>query len=119
MKKFTKSVGFAWEGVLALYRSERNARIHTGIMVVVFALAGWLGISKTEWCLLILMFGMVLSMEAANTGLEKICNMKTREFDPRIKEIKDIGAGAVLLAGLAAIAVGMMILVPRLIETFG
>jgi undecaprenol kinase len=118
MRIFVKSVGFAMEGVVALFKSERNARIHTGIAVVVLSLALYLHVSAVKFCLLVLMFGMVLSMEAANTAIEKICNMHTKDFDPKVKVIKDLGAAAVLLAGVAAIVVGLVILVPYILRLF-
>ena len=118
MRLFVKSVGFALEGVVALYKSERYARIHTGIAIIVLVLAFCLQVTATEFCILVLMFGMILSMEAANTAIEKICNMYTKEIDPRIKVIKDLGAAAVLLAGIAAIVAGLVILVPYILRLF-
>jgi diacylglycerol kinase len=118
MRIFAKSVGFAIEGLVSLYKSERNARIHTGIAIVVLSLALLLHVTAVEFCLLVLMFGMVLSMEAANTAVEKICDMYTKEIDPRVKVIKDLGAGAVLMAGIAAITVGLVLLIPYIIRLF-
>ncbi len=106
------------EGLIALYKSERNARIHTGIALVVLTLALILQVTAIEFCLLVLMFGVVLSMEAANTAIEKICNMYTKEIDPRVKVIKDLGAAAVLLAGIAAIVIGLVLLIPYIIRLF-
>jgi len=61
----------------------------------------------------ILAFGLVLSVESLNTAVEKVADFIHPEFHEKIGFIKDIAAGAVMFAALAAIAVGLLIYVPK------
>ena len=71
-------------------------------------------ISREEWMLQILAFGLVLAIEGLNTAVEKIADFIHPEFHNRIGFIKDIAAGAVLFAAFSAMAVGALIYVPKI-----
>ena len=52
--------------------------------------------------------------EAFNTAIEKLCDKVSPERDPLIKTTKDVAAGAVLLFVLGAVAVGLIIFIPKI-----
>lgn len=78
-------------------------------------MAGFLlRLTMLEWALVIICIGMVVAMEMVNTCIEKVCDLYTKEEDLRIKTIKDLAAGAVLVTGLASLACAIIILVRHL-----
>lgn len=73
----------------------------------------YIRITPTEWLFQILAIGMVMSVEGINTAVEKIADFIHPDFHERIGFIKDIAAGAVFFAALTAVAVGLIIYVPK------
>lgn len=94
-------------------KSEPNNRIHIGLALLALA-GGWIfHIETSEWLALILSIGLVLSAEAFNASLERLGDLVHKKHHPGIKAIKDISAGAVLITALVALAVALVIFVPR------
>ncbi len=108
------SVAHALGGIARLLRSEPNARIHAGATLSVLALGLWLGLGRLEWAALALAIGLVWSAEALNSAFEALCDAVRPEPDPRVARAKDLAAGGVLLAALAATALGALLLGPPL-----
>lgn len=105
----------AFAGVLDVLRGEHNAWIHAAMTAAVCSLAGWLGVSRLEWCVLALAIASVWAAEAMNTALEHLADATTGDPDPRIRRAKDAAAGAVLLAAAGAAVVGLLVLGPPLL----
>ncbi len=101
-------------GIGHLLRTQRNARIEILIGAIVCRLAGWLGITRLEWAVLLLTIGLVLAVEGLNTAIENVVDLASPEVHPLAKAAKDIGAGAVLITAVASVAVGLVILGPPL-----
>lgn len=113
--KRLRSFGYAFKGIRTLF-SQPNACIHAAVMVIVL-LCGWFfHIAVWEWCAVILCIGGVLMAEALNTALEALCDKVSPGFDPLIGRAKDVAAGAVLLFVFAAVAVGLIIFLPKFIS---
>jgi len=109
-----KSVGFAVKGAYKLVTTEHSVMVQFSIMVVMIFAGFYFHISREEWMLQILAFGLVLGIEGLNTAVEKIADFIHPEFHDRIGFIKDIAAGAVLFAAFSAIAIGALIYVPKI-----
>ena len=73
----------------------------------------YFNISQTEWLFQTLAIGLVLSIEGLNTAVEKVADFIHPEFHERIGFIKDIAAGAVFFAALTALAIGLIIYIPK------
>jgi len=100
-------------------KSEPNNRFHISLAIAALA-GGWLlHIDTGEWLALILVIGLVLSAEAFNASLERLSDMVCKDHNPSIKAIKDISAGAVLIAAVAAVAVALVIFLPRIRALLG
>lgn len=110
-----KSVGFAVKGALKLITTEHSVMVQTSIAVLMTIAGFYYNISQTEWMFQILVFGLVLSIEGLNTAVEKIADFIHPDYHERIGFIKDIAAGAVFFAALSAIAIGLIIYLPRII----
>jgi len=98
---------------MRFFRQEHNARIHLAAAIVVSILAWWLKVSHMEAVALVVVIGLVWVTEILNTCLEKAMDFITREQHPEIKIIKDLAAGAVLIATFTAVIVGLFIFIPK------
>ena len=108
-----KSVGFAVKGALKLITSEHSVMVQTSLAVLMTVAGFYFKIDRYEWMMQILAFGLVLGVESLNTAVEKIADFIHPEYHERIGFIKDIAAGAVMFAALAAMAIGLLIYVPK------
>lgn len=109
-----KSVGFAVKGAFKLVTTEHSVMVQFSIMIIMIFAGFYFHISREEWMIQVLAFGLVLAVEGLNTAVEKIADFIHPEFHNRIGFIKDIAAGAVLFAAFSAIAVGALIYVPKI-----
>ena len=103
-----KSFGYAFQGIFTCIRKERNMKIHCMVAALVVIAGLILGISVTEWCICLGLFGMVMALELVNTAVEAVVDLVTEE-----KIAKDTAAGAVLIAAIMAAIVGLIIFVPK------
>ena len=108
-----KSVGFAVKGAIKLITTEHSVMVQSSLAVIMIIAGFYFHISREEWMMQILAFGLVLSIESLNTAVEKIADFIHPEFHNRIGFIKDIAAGGVMFAALAAFAVGLLIYIPK------
>lgn len=108
------SFKYALEGIVHVFRTQANARIHALITIAAIALGAWLGISRVEWALLVAMMAVVFGMEFVNTAIEAAVDLVTEEKRPLAKIAKDAAAGGVLIAAGLAVIVGLLILGPLL-----
>lgn len=109
-----KSFYFAFAGIAYLLRSQRNARIHVILGAAACGIAAWLHISRAEWSVLILTIASVLILEGLNTTVEAAVDLASPEIHPLAKIAKDVAAGMVLVAAIASVIVGLIILGPPL-----
>ena len=112
--KMVRSFYFAFAGLAFLFRTQRNARIHLMAGIVACALGAWLGISRVEWALIAFTIALVLILEGLNTAVEAAIDLASPEIHPLAKAAKDLAAGMVLIAAIASVAVGGLILGPPL-----
>lgn len=108
-----KSVRYTVVGAHKLVTTEHSVIVQSIIGVLLVVAGFYFNISREEWMMQILATGLVLAVEGLNTAVEKICDFVHPEYHKRIGFIKDIAGGAVLFAALAAIAVGLLIYVPK------
>ena len=109
-----RSFAHALRGVGVLIRSQHNARVHLAATVLVVLMGVLLGVSRMEWCLLVIAMMVVWVAEGMNTGLELLADHCSAAQDPLIGAAKDVAAGAVLLAALGALLVGAFVFLPHL-----
>ncbi|RXK85829.1 diacylglycerol kinase family protein [Filimonas effusa] len=110
-----RSFRYAIQGLKSFLGSEHNAWIHLAATILA-CLAGWyFRLSKLEWIALLFCFCLVWIAEIANTCIEKIMDHVTPEQHPRVKQIKDMAAGMVLIAAVVALITGCLIFLPRLL----
>lgn len=106
---FIKSAGFAISGLKHMIAYERNFQIQLLCFVIVCLAAYYFNVTESEWISILLVSSLVLCLEIINSAIEKMCNLITTEIKPEIKTIKDIAAGAVLIASIIAIFVAGLV----------
>ena len=110
---------FAICGMGRCVSSQRNMCIHIGAAVLVVIAGLVCGISPAEWCAVVLCIGTVCALECVNTAVEATVDLVTEEFHPLAKVAKDCAAGAVLIAALASVVVGLLVFVPAIARMCG
>lgn len=114
LRAFFKSFVYAGQGVAHGLRTQRNMRVELGIASAVILAGIAFRIAAVEWAAIFVCIGLVLSTELLNTVTELAVDLLTQRYHPMAKAAKDAGAGAVLIAALASVAVGIAIFGPRL-----
>ena len=110
------SFGNAFNGLRYALQTQRNARIHLTVTLVVLMAGLWLGLNLVEWCLIILSIGMVWMAELSNTVLENVVDLLSPDYHVLAKTAKDVKAGVVVMASLSAVLVGVLVFGPKLLQ---
>ena len=119
LRRIAASFPFAFAGLAYMVRTQTNFWVHLTTAVIVLALALSLGVGGLELAVLMLVIGLVLVAEAINTALEATVDLASPELHPLARVAKDVGAAAVLLAAGTSVAIGGIILLPRLLRAVG
>lgn len=104
------SFTYAIRGIRHLVRREPNAKLHFAATIITIT-AGFLRhITMTEWIAIIIAIALVWIAEALNTAIELLCDLWCNgEYHPVVGTIKDLAAGAVLIASLASLTIGVIV----------
>lgn len=115
IKKRVKSFSYAFAGLKVLFKEEHNSWIHTVAAICAIIAGIVLRISVMEWIAVIIVIGMVITAEIINTSLERTADFIKAERDDRKRDIKDLGAAAVLVCSITAAIIGIIIFLPKII----
>jgi len=113
-----KSFRYAFAGIKLMVKSQHNAWIHLLATAMSGAVGFYFKISEMEWIVLIGIISGVWIAEALNTSLEFLCDVASPDFHPLVEKAKDVAAGAVLIAAIAASLIGTIIFLPYFLELF-
>ena len=113
-----RSFRYAFDGLVCLFRTQRNAQIELSIGVAACIVAAWVRVPRIEWCVLTLTIACVLILEGLNTAIEAVVDLASPEIHPLAKRAKDLAAAMVLIASMASVVVGFLILGPPLWHKF-
>lgn len=109
-----RSFGFAFQGIITFFRTQFNAWIHL-LAAIAACVAGYLlKIGKEEWCWIVIATALVFVTELLNTALEFLTDLASPSVHPLAKKVKDVAAGAVLIAAIAAVVIAAIIFLPKL-----
>jgi diacylglycerol kinase len=112
MKRFFKSFKIALNGIWLALKSEPNFRIQLLCGALVVFLMFFFEVTSLEKALLSMLILLVLSLELINTQIEKSLDLIQPALDPKVRLIKDISAGAVLVSALGALIAGILVFYP-------
>jgi undecaprenol kinase len=116
-RKLFSSFIFAFSGIVTTFKSEQNFRIHSMVSVIVIGLAVALDFSNERFIILLIVIGLVLSLELVNTAIENTVDLITKEYHPLAKKAKDAAAGAVLVFSIFAVIIGILLFIEPLINS--
>ena len=109
-----RSVRFALRGVATMLRSQHNAWLHAAATVGVTVLGFACGLSRAEWCWVVLAVVAVWTAEALNTAIEFLTDVASPDYHPVAGQAKDVAAGAVLITAVGAVAIALLVFGPHL-----
>ena len=109
-----ESFRYAFQGWFHVLKTQRNAWIHSAIATAVFLVGIWLQLPPRDWAVIVLTAALVFTAEFINTSIEAVVDLASPDVHPLAKIGKDVGAAAVLVAALAAVLIGLLLLGPPL-----
>jgi len=112
-----RSFRYAGGGLLFLLRSEHNAWLHFAATCAAIGAGLVLEIDSVDWRWIAAAILWVWSAEAFNTAIERICNIVSPEPDERIRVVKDVAAGAVLVSATGAALIGAFTFLPYIVQS--
>ena len=104
---------------MILVSTQANARIHLAATVIVVAAGFICGLSRVEWCAIVGVVTLVWVTEGVNSAIEALVDLVSPGHHPLAGRAKDLAAGAVLCAAVAAVAVGLIVFGPRVLRLVG
>ncbi len=113
MNKRIKSFGYAFKGIGKAFGSQPNMRIHLFFAVLVVICGFLFDISKVEWLLCLICFGLVFGAELMNSAVESVVDLASSEKHKLAENAKDMAAGSVLLCAIFSAIIGLIIFVPK------
>ncbi len=116
MKRFFISLKNALRGILYVFVSQKNFKIHAVFAIAAVILAAILKFTYIEWAVLVLIIGVVMSCEALNTAIERTVDLVSPDYDERAKQAKDSAAAAVLIAAVSSVIIGILLFVIKIIN---
>lgn len=114
-RKQIRSFGYAWHGIWCCIGKEQNLSFHLIATVLVIGAGYFFQITRTEWAIVLLCIGIVISAELFNTAIEKLVDLVSPQRHPVAGQVKDIAAGAVLVCAFTAMIVGLIIFLPYIL----
>ena len=115
ISQISQSFSDAFKGIKYAFRSQPNIKIHFLTIIPVIVIGTLLKINLIEWCLLALAIGLVLVSELINTAIEFSVDLISADINEKNRKIKDLSAGAVLIATLISIIIALLIFLPKII----
>ena len=115
-RKRIKSFGYALKGLKFFLMHEHNAWIHLAATCFAVILGFVLGLNAGEWIIILLVTALVWITEIINTAIEQLCNTVSPEENPGIGLVKDLAAGAVLVAAVVAVITAFIIFLPKILN---
>ncbi len=112
LKARVRSLGYAFEGIAFMLRTQHNAWIHMVATILVLGAASSLKVSAADWRWIVLAIFLVWAAEALNTAVEYVCDKVAPDYDIVVKRAKDVAAGAVLLSAFSSACIGALTFLP-------
>jgi diacylglycerol kinase (ATP) len=115
MRRLIRSFGFAFKGLQYATSTQPNFRIHLVASVITIGLGIALHLSTAEWQWMALSITLVLVTELINTAIETLTDLVSPTYNIKAGHVKDVSAGAVVVAAVFALVTGGIIFIPKLI----
>ena len=110
------SFKYAFSGIWQAAKQEANFKIHIGAAFLVILLGLICNLTNIEWLIIVITIGCVMAAELFNSAIERLIDLVHPQQNKQAGLIKDISAGAVLITAIAALVIGFIIFIPKIIE---
>lgn len=117
-QSFASALKNAFAGFAFGARHERNVKIDCTLAVVAVVLGFVFALSFEQWLAVVICIGMVISLELVNTSIEALTDLVSPDFHPLAGRAKDCAAGACFVASCCALAVGLIVFIPHIMNAF-
>lgn len=117
-KKRRVSFRYAWKGIQYAFKSQHNMWLHSAATIIAIVLAALLDITAIEWLIILFCIALVMALEIINTAIEVLVDHIHPEQHPNMGLVKDLAAGAVLVAAIISFIMGCCIFGVRIIKFF-
>ena len=114
-QSWTAKFGRAFRGLFLALRTQSSFWVHLPAAFAAISLAAFFELSITEWLAVIFAIALVVSMELLNSALEELAKQTTDEYSDHVRNSLDIGSAAVLVSSIGAVAIGVVIFLPKII----
>ena len=114
IKRTINSFKYAFNGLIDTYRTEQSVWIYIPVSLLVILAGFLLKISTIEWLIVILILGIILSLELINTALEAVVDLATEKYHPLARKAKDTVSAAVLVFAITSVIIGLIIFIPKI-----
>lgn len=114
-RKFLFSFKNSFRGLRVAFFEEQSFKIQSFIAIVLLILMFSFPLHHIERAILVLCIIFVLGLELLNSQLERVLELVQFEHNPKIRDIKDFSAGAVLIASVGSLIIGLFIFIPYLV----
>jgi len=111
-----KDIRNAVRGLKLTLREEHNFRIQTVAAFLVLGAAAYFKLTPVEVAIVVGTIALVMSLETLNSSVERILDASYPRVDPRVGRIKDMAGGAVFIAIVGSVIIGILIFLPYLLE---
>ncbi len=98
------------------FRTEKHMRFHGIAAAAAVALSVYARLEAGQWLWVLLSIALVWAAELMNTAIERAVDLASPDKHPFAKAAKDASAAAVLVLSVFALAVGAIVLLPRVLE---
>ncbi|HZK56124.1 MAG TPA: diacylglycerol kinase family protein [Desulfosporosinus sp.] len=112
---FWSSLNQARRGLVHTWKTQEHMKVHVVAGSGVLCIAGLCGVTKFEWLFLVLAIGCVIGAEVMNTAVETVVDLVEPNFHVLARTAKDVASGAVVVAVVQAVVIGMVVFLPRLV----
>lgn len=117
-RKLAKSFSYAIDGIRYTIKTQPNMRVHLGVGMIAVAAGIAFRIASYEWLALVIVISFVFILEIINTAIETLVDLYTEEYHHLAKVAKDTAAGAVMVAAIMSVCVGLIIFLPKIMNWF-
>lgn len=114
VRNIIDSFNYAVSGIITAIKTEKSMRLHYIIAVLVLLSSLFFDFNRTEFLLLLFAVSLVVISEMINTAIERTIDLITKDFHPLARLVKDVAAGAVLIATINSLIVGYLLFFERL-----
>ena len=109
------SFRYAFNGIKYTFKNSRNFRIQILVAFFSLILGSILQLNKSDYLILLVTIFSVLILELLNTSIESLVDLVVKKkFSNLARIAKDCSAGAVLLASINSVIIGLYLFIPKI-----